>query len=225
MIKAVIFDMYETLITHYASPLYFSEQMAADAGIETELFRKMWRDTNDERTEGKMTFEEIIEKILRQNGKYSEDVFEKIVAKRMQAKTECFRHLHMQILPMLDGLHNQGIAIGLISNCFSEEVTAIRKSVLFPYFDGVFLSYEQGIQKPNEEIFVRCMKKLNVRAKECIYVGDGGSRELETARNLGMYALQAVWYLKEEIADQSKRKDGFEQIENPMDLLERIKKK
>ena len=31
MIKAVIFDMYETLITHYDSPLYFSMHMAADA--------------------------------------------------------------------------------------------------------------------------------------------------------------------------------------------------
>ena len=33
MIKAVIFDMYETLITLFDSPLYFGTQMAADAGI------------------------------------------------------------------------------------------------------------------------------------------------------------------------------------------------
>lgn len=31
MMKAVIFDMYETLITHYHCPLYFSAEMAADA--------------------------------------------------------------------------------------------------------------------------------------------------------------------------------------------------
>ena len=31
MIKAVIFDMYETLITLYNAPVYFSSQMAADA--------------------------------------------------------------------------------------------------------------------------------------------------------------------------------------------------
>lgn len=33
MIKAVIFDMYETLITLFQSPLYFGTQMAIDAGI------------------------------------------------------------------------------------------------------------------------------------------------------------------------------------------------
>ena len=40
MIKAVIFDMYETLITLFDSPLYFGTQMASDAGIAEERFRK-----------------------------------------------------------------------------------------------------------------------------------------------------------------------------------------
>lgn len=38
MIKAVIFDMHETLITLFDSPLYFGTQMAIDAGIEEEKF-------------------------------------------------------------------------------------------------------------------------------------------------------------------------------------------
>lgn len=38
MLKAVIFDMYETLITLYESPLYFGTQMALDTGIEEEKF-------------------------------------------------------------------------------------------------------------------------------------------------------------------------------------------
>ena len=37
MIKAVIFDMYETLITQYGGPVYFRAQMAADAGIDPML--------------------------------------------------------------------------------------------------------------------------------------------------------------------------------------------
>lgn len=39
MIKAVIFDMYETLITLFESPAYFSTQMAEDAGIQEEDFK------------------------------------------------------------------------------------------------------------------------------------------------------------------------------------------
>ena len=72
MIKAVIFDMYETVITHYECPLYFGKQMAFDAGIEEEKFQKTWRATEEERTTGKITFEEILERILKENGCYSE---------------------------------------------------------------------------------------------------------------------------------------------------------
>ncbi len=43
MVKAVIFDMYETLITLHESPLYFGSQMALDAGIEEEKFQEIWR--------------------------------------------------------------------------------------------------------------------------------------------------------------------------------------
>lgn len=142
MIKAVIFDMYETLITHYQSPLYFGKQMAADAGIPESKFRRLWDATESDRTVGKLTLEEVVEAILRDNGCYTEELFQKIVQRRIQVKEECFRHLHKEIIPLLSGLKQNGMKVGLISNCFSEEVVVIKKSVLFPYFDAVCLSYE-----------------------------------------------------------------------------------
>ena len=38
MIKAVIFDVFETLVTHYNCPLYFGEQIAEDIGICNERY-------------------------------------------------------------------------------------------------------------------------------------------------------------------------------------------
>lgn len=222
MIKAVIFDMYETLITHYQCPLYFGAQMAKDAGIPEENFQSRWRPTEQQRTVGKMTFEDIIKTILTENHCYSKELLDKITAKRIATKRECFNHLHPEIIPMLQELKKQGLGIGLISNCFSEEVEPIRSSVLFPYFDAPYLSYEQGVQKPDEEIYLRCMKHLSVNADECIYVGDGGSHELETADRLGMKAIQAVWYLKEGTFQPVGRKDGFIQAESPLDIFKHL---
>lgn len=218
MIKAVIFDMYETLITHYRCPLYFGARMAEDAGISEADFQKTWRATDAQRTTGKMTFEEVIEQILRENGRYSPELVKKITDRRTATKEECFRHLHPEIFPMLRTLKENGVKIGLISNCFSEETGPIRKSVLFPYFDAVCLSYEEGIQKPDPEIYRRCMEKLSVKADECIYVGDGGSFELEAARELGMQALQCVWYFQEGTVHPGVRKPDFGQLERPMDV-------
>lgn len=211
--------MFETLITHYHSPLYFGTQMAEDAGISEDKFQALWRPTEHERSIGELTLEEALEIVLRENHCYSEILIKKIVEKRIAAKEECFRHLHSEIIPMLSTLKKKGVLVGLISNCFSEEADAIRRSELFPYFDAVYLSYEQGIQKPEEEIFLRCMYGFSVKAQDCIYVGDGGSEELETARNLGMEAVQAAWYLQEGITQPSKRKHDFFQMEKPLEVL------
>lgn len=222
MIQAVIFDMYETLITHYRSPLYFGAQMAADARIKEEAFQVLWQQTEIARTIGKLTFEDVIENILQANQCYSKAIYNKIIEKRYAAKRESFRHLHPEILPMLAQIKENGLQIGVISNCFSEETKVIRESVLFPYFDAVFLSYEQGLAKPDKEIFYRCLQKLSVKAEECLYVGDGGSQELETAKALGMRAVQAVWYLQEGTGQPSGRKPGFRQMETPLAVMQEL---
>ncbi len=222
MVKAVIFDMYETLITLYESPLYFGTQMAVDAGIEEKKFQEIWRAAESDRTIGKITLEELLEKILKANDCYSEAKMNFIVNKRIRTKEEAFEHFHQEIIPMLKALKKKGIRIGLISNCFSEEAVIIKKSVLYPYFDAVCLSFDEGVQKPDPVIFKMCLEKLQVQAKDCLYIGDGGSSELEAAQAAGMKALQAVWYLKEDTCQPSKRKSEFRQLETPLDILNMI---
>lgn len=222
MIKAVVFDMYETLITLYEAPLYFGAQMAIDAEIEEEKFQKIWHAAERDRTIGKITLEEILEKILKDNDCYSEEKMNCILAKRIHSREEAFGHLHTEILPMLNTLKEKGVRIGLISNCFSEEAAVIKKSILYPFFDAVCLSFDEGVQKPDPAIFKSCIEKLGVSADECLYVGDGGSKELEAAQAIGMKAVQAVWYLKEGTKQPSKRKADFEHIETPLGILDFI---
>ena len=124
---------------------------------------------------------------------------------------------------MLKDLKERGIFIGLISNCYLEEAARIRESELFPYFDAVFLSNEQGICKPDKEIYHRCVEALSVQPQECVYAGDGGSRELETAQELGMKAVQATWYLKEGTSQPVGRKPEFEEAKRPMDVVSFVK--
>lgn len=90
MIKAVIFDMYETLITQYGGPVYFRAQMAADAGIDPMLFDALWIPSENDRTIGKQTLEETIEQILRQTGKYSEETFRLLFPEERQQNRTVF---------------------------------------------------------------------------------------------------------------------------------------
>jgi putative hydrolase of the HAD superfamily len=219
VIKAVIFDMFETLITHYSCPLYFGEQISADMGITNQEFQAIWKPTDEQRTIGLMTFEEVIEIILKKHNCYSEELLQRITAKRISTKQLCFDNLNPEIVPMLKEIKKSNRKIALISNCFSEEVAPIKQSSLSQYFDKMYLSFEQGMKKPDERIFRKCAEELEVALKECLYIGDGGSDELEAARNVGMTALQAGWYLRQSGQLADGRNDQFQLLNTPNDVL------
>ena len=222
MIKVVIFDMYETLITLYNSELYKGKQIAADMGIPEPVFREIWDKSDDDRTLGTTSFEDVITEILNVNGIYDKDLFEKIVRKRYSCTAEAFCHKDPDIIPMLVGLKSKGIKVGLITNCYFEERDAIRNCDMYEFFDVLCMSCEIGIKKPDLKVYELCAEKLGVNADECLYVGDGGSNELQAAKEAGMKPLQAVWYLRDGVDQPCGRMDGFDHVESPLDVFGRI---
>ncbi len=220
MIKSVVFDMFETLVTPYRSELYFGEHIAKDLNISEEDFRDIWDKTNNERTIGKLTFEDAIQIIMRSYGIYSQEVLTKIVEKRIRCKQQVFTTYSDEVISMLEELKNRNVKIALISNCYSEEVDVIKESSLYSFFDVAMLSYEQGIKKPDLEIYQRTLQKLNVKASECLYVGDGGSHELDAAFESGMKPLQAKWYLKENTRLKRDFSTKYTGLEKPSDLFD-----
>ena len=215
--KAVIFDMFETLVTLYSAPLYFGRQIAEDLGVTPEAFYPHWHASEEIRSKGQMNFEEAILQIGEKITYAYPERIPEVVKKRYAFKKECFRHVEERILVMLQELKAAGAKIGLISNCFEEEQIAIRGSVLVPYFDVMILSCEVGMQKPEKAIFHRCTELLGVAPEDCLYVGDGGSMELETAKSLGMHPLQAGWYLGTRTCGE--RNEAFSLAEEPADVV------
>ena len=71
--KAVVFDMFETLITLFEGRTYFGENIAADVGADPALFRKEWHSIEHERSIGKYTIEEGLELVFKRLGVYSEE--------------------------------------------------------------------------------------------------------------------------------------------------------
>lgn len=221
MIKAVIFDMFETLVTLFAGPVYMGKQIAEEIGITESKFREIWNPTDEDRTLGKRTLEDVIEESLRVNDRYCQELFDSIIMKRKRMIQTSFEqsNIHPEIIPLFTWFKEQNIKIGLISNCYFEERDIIKKSVLNDYFDVMCMSCELGVKKPDVRIFQKCMEDLGLEPGECLYIGDGGSQELETAKSVGMHPLQAAWYLKDEWNQPARRKPEFLQAESPMDVI------
>ena len=222
MIKAVIFDMFETLVTHFNSPLFKGKEIADEIGIPEKDFRIIWDATDEDRTLGLKTFEDVIEEILLTNGVYSLELYERIIEKRYKAISEIFKNKHSEIKDMLTFLKENGIKIGLITNCYIEEMKTIQASDIYDFFDVTCMSCDVGLKKPDYEIFRKCVSELGLKENECLYVGDGGSGELEAANDVGMHTVQATWYLRDELDQPSRKKIGFIHIESPMELIKSL---
>ena len=194
MIKAVIFDMFETLVSLFNGRTYFSENIAEDLGVTTDEFRAAWHANETDRTIGLKTMEEGITVTLQAIGKYSPETVQQIAGKRLAALGDTFSMIPSESIRLLNSLHERGVKTGLVSNCFSDEAELIKASPLYPLFDAVKLSYEQGIKKPDPQIYYRIMAELDVEPEECLYVGDGGSNELAVAKEIGMKPVQALWF-------------------------------
>ena len=222
MIKAVLFDMFETQVSIFQSPLYVSCDIARDIGVPESSFKEFWNSMDEDRIIGRLSLNKAVEAALRQFGCYSPELQNAIVKRRIDSKRECFNHLHPEIIPLLKGLRSKRIKIGVVSNCFEEEAKVIRESTIYPFYDSICLSCEMGIKKPDYRIFEKCRTALFVDSNECFYIGDGGSHELEIASSLGMHAVQAMWYVNAYSGHPSKRNKEFSMFEKPLDVLEAV---
>ena len=221
-IKAAIFDMFETLVTLFVGRTYFGEDIGADAGVDPEAFRKAWHETEYDRSTGKLTIEEGIAKGLKTFGIDDPDLVKTIASHRMDNLKDTFDNIPDDSEKLLIELRKRGIKVGLITNTFSDERDMIRACKLFKYFDATRISYEQGVCKPDTSMYKSIMEEFGVKPEECLYVGDGGSRELFVARELGMKAVQATWFhdLAFEPHIPCPLLDEFPQAKNQLNILE-----
>lgn len=194
MIKAVIFDMFETLVTLFEGRTYWGEDIAADTGADPVEFRREWHAIEKDRSTGKYTIEEGLEVVLKKLGLYSEDKVKLAASKRIAGLTDTFSNIPNETVELLKVLKNRGIKVGIITNTFSDERDMIRSSILMQYIDEALISYEQGLCKPDPALYKKITELLHVEPDECLFVGDGGSGELYAARDAGMHAVQCTWF-------------------------------
>ena len=225
-IKAVVFDMFETLITLFEGRTYFGENIAADVGADPALFRKEWHAIENDRSIGKYTIEEGLELVFKKLGVYSAENVKLAADKRKENLEDSFSGVPDESIALLQELKKRNIKVGLITNMFSDERDFVRRSEMMQYFDAALISYEQGICKPDLSLFVKMTHLLGVRPQECLYVGDGGSKELYAAREAGMHPVQCTWFHDRAFEPHIPCPilDEFEHVNYQMDVLDYISK-
>lgn len=91
---------------------------------------------------------------------------------------------------VLRELKNRGIILGMITNGFTDfQWSNIKALGIDEHIDTILVSEQEGIKKPHVDIFLRVLKRLDVKAEETVYVGDHPENDVLGARNAGMHAI------------------------------------
>lgn len=108
-----------------------------------------------------------------------------------------FRALSREYLRAYDGaeallraLRRRGKGVYLLSNAQRDFTRPeIEMLGLTPYFDGIFLSSEQGCKKPSPLFFEKFLKTFTLDPKTCIMIGNDPDADIAGARRAGMHTL------------------------------------
>jgi len=90
---------------------------------------------------------------------------------------------------VLNTLKKDSIGLGVISNwdCTARDV--LDAAGLIDYFDHLIISCEVGVNKPDPQIFKLALQTADVKAQECIYVGDNYYDDVLGSRKVGIVAV------------------------------------
>lgn len=91
---------------------------------------------------------------------------------------------------LLGELRQRGLKLGVITN--GQSIRQRRKLTalgLEGCFDTILVSGEEGVRKPDAEIFRRALARCAVAANEAVFVGDHPVADVEGAHRAGMLAV------------------------------------
>lgn len=217
-IKAVLFDLFETLITEFDHSTRISKRdynYQTLLGLSNDEFKLEWRHRSSDRMNGTFAdYSAVLEDILNKRQlKVNSSSIEALFEMRVEEKRIPFRKIRPDMLEMLAALKSSGVKLALVSNCTEEEIREWRHCELAPYFDEAIFSYEVRLAKPEKRIYELACSRLGVAPSEAIFIGDGGSKELEGASDAGLKPYRAVWF-------NSHIDSKFERVTCPADVLQ-----
>lgn len=97
-------------------------------------------------------------------------------------------HAYEDAVPTLQALKDLGIKIGLLSNVGVSIHHVLEREGLAKFADGIVLSCEIGVVKPNLEMFQASLSSIGSTAAETLMVGDSGHDDVGGTA-LGMRTL------------------------------------
>jgi len=189
-VKAVVFDLFGTLVfDKFSSEKYplFLSRLASFLNLKDSDFSSLWQASYQDRALGKF---ETLQDNLRWIGNQLGHALEpSAVDKSASAIVDLTRQAltpRAQAVEVLYQLRLMGFKTGLMSDCGPAVPLVWKETPFEDLFDTAVFSCREGLKKPDPKFYQIVLDRLAVPARECFYLGDGHSGELDGAKGMGM---------------------------------------
>lgn len=189
MIKAVVFDLDDTLISEkeYIRSGFrqVSKKIAKKNNLDKDYVYKIMYDTFNE--DSKNVFNRVLDKLNIQYEK--EDIKELINYYRGHMPDI---KLYDDAKYILDTLKAKGIKLGMITDGYKvTQRNKLEALNIGDYFEHIVVTDELGREfwKPHQKPYEIIKEKLGLEYENMVYVGDNVSKDFVTANKLGMNTI------------------------------------
>ena len=223
--RAVLFDFFGTLTRSVRRGPQHAE-IARTLGCDPEIVRGVLDRTFHSRARGTFGSAEAALRWVSEQAGGSPRPAQLQAA--LPARIDAVRadtRLRDEAVPTLTAIRERGLLTGLISDCTYELPAFLPGLPIAPLLDARVFSVEFGACKPDPAIYLAACEQLGVAPDECVYVGDGGSRELTGAAAVGMTPVRlAAPDLRNHLVFDADHDFAGLEVEYLTDLLDLIDK-
>jgi putative hydrolase of the HAD superfamily len=197
MVAAVLFDLFETLITESGIQPTRASHLAATLGLEEHAYRTAWKRQRPRIVLGQVSFVDALTEISQSLvGRADINAIREISRQRIREKAAAYARIADEIAAMVDSLASQGVQLAVVSNGFEEDVLGWAQCSLASRFKCTAFSYAERVAKPDPEIYLRAVRRLGAEPANSVYIGDGADSELAGAERAGLRAARAAWFAR-----------------------------
>ena len=194
MIKAIIFDLDNTLVDFMllkraAVDAAVNAMIDAGLNLSSEKIKEKINSIYDsEGIEYQQVFDKMFKEIL---GKVDYKIMSAGIVAYRKAREAALKP-YPGVLPALIELIKMGLKLAVVSDAPSKEAWLRLSYINFQHFFDVVITYDETRErKPSPVPFNMALKELNLKADECLMIGDWAERDMVGAKAVGMKTVFA----------------------------------